>query len=136
MTETLITFETAKLAKQKGFKLGSGWQLRSLYNLVDGKTFCLLSEETPIYACERCTQALLQQWLRKKHNIHIDIGWSPVHNGDEVPFKEIKWWYHSTILGVFDFVDDDAPFCKTYELALEAGLQQAFNKITLTKTGD
>ena len=73
MEDTLISFQVAKLAKEKGFKLGSGWQIRSLFNIKDGKTFCEKAIETPEHACERCSQSLLQKWLREKHKIIVAI---------------------------------------------------------------
>jgi Mg2+/Co2+ transporter CorB len=50
MTDQLISFETAKLAKEKGFNIKHYW-----YNDI------------------RPTQSLLQKWLREKHGIHIVI---------------------------------------------------------------
>jgi len=50
MTDQLITFETAKLSKEKGFDL--------INHLKNGLP---------------PTQSLLQKWLRENHNIHIVI---------------------------------------------------------------
>tara|TARA_R110001606_G_scaffold391495_1_gene559642 strand:+ start:65 stop:349 length:285 start_codon:yes stop_codon:yes gene_type:complete len=50
MKEQLITFETAKLAKEKGFEL-------------NGYTNDI---EAP-------TQSLLQKWLREEHEIHLTV---------------------------------------------------------------
>ena len=43
MKEQLITFETAKLAKEKGFEFHHAW----------------------------ITQSLLQKWLREQHNLEV-----------------------------------------------------------------
>jgi len=55
MTEQLTSFKNAKLANEKGFN-----------------EYCLSTyfEVKPIYVP---TQALLQKWLREKHNIQITI---------------------------------------------------------------
>jgi hypothetical protein len=50
MKEQLITFKTAKLAKEKGFDLNRH----------------INDECSP-------TQSLLQKWLRDKHNIHLTV---------------------------------------------------------------
>jgi len=52
MQEQLITFETAKLASEKGYS-----------PILLGEVF---RKSLP-------TQSLLQKWLREVHNIHIDI---------------------------------------------------------------
>lgn len=51
MTDTLISFETAKLAKEKGFAPEFDW--------LNQNTFP--------------TQSLLQKWLREVHDIHIIV---------------------------------------------------------------
>ena len=58
MEEQYITFETAKLAKEKGCKNSLGL--------------------TPL--AFDCTQASLQKWLREVHNIHIQIIFLPINN--------------------------------------------------------
>ena len=58
MEEQYITFETAKLAKEKGYKNSLGL--------------------TPL--AFDCTQASLQKWLREVHNIHIQIIFLTLNN--------------------------------------------------------
>lgn len=81
MTDTLITFETAKLAKSKGFNIpvrfgvfGSkmkltenhGWEHYKILELNDWNKKPRKSYSVP-------TQSLLQKWLREVHDIHIQI---------------------------------------------------------------
>ena len=119
MNEQLISFETAKLAKEKGFKLGSGWQIRSLFNIKDGTTFCEKTIETPEYACERCTQSLLQKWLRDKYCIHVEIIWVDT-------LSDIYVYHISTTNNA---TRPDSIFYHSYEEALEFGLQEALKLI-------
>ena len=123
MNEQLISFETAKLAKEKGFKLGSGWQIRSLFNIKDGETFCEKTIETPEYACERCTQSLLQKWLREVHNFHITINVGLPHN------QFIMYYSNVIKFGKHHKSKFKSEFYKTYEEALEKGLQEALKLI-------
>lgn len=123
MNEQLISFETAKLAKEKGFKLGSGWQIRSLFNIKDGETFCEKTIETPEYACERCTQSLLQKWLREVHNFHITINVGLPHN------QFIMYYSNVIKFGKHHKSKFKSEFYKTYEDALEKGLQEALKLI-------
>jgi len=70
MEEVIIEFETAKLAKEKGFNRFS----KIIYN--QDKTLSYIeeeeeyNEETSILAP---TQVLLQSWLRVEHNIEVNI---------------------------------------------------------------
>ena len=123
MNEQLISFETAKLAKEKGFKLGSGWQIRSLFNIKDGETFCEKTIETPEYACERCTQSLLQKWLREVHNFHITINVGLPHN------QFIMYYSNVIKFGKHHKSKFKSEFYQTYEEALEKGLQEALKLI-------
>jgi len=75
--EELITFETANLAKKKGYNIPSKYYFEDL-------TDCIFSEENKedsifesrfehpnIYA--RPTQSELQSWLRKQKQIFLEI---------------------------------------------------------------
>ena len=78
MEDTLINFETAKLAKEKGFdekvyrEYDKSGYLRCTSKSADvvlGPYDELLkSTEYPAP-----TQSLLQQWLREKHQIIVDV---------------------------------------------------------------
>lgn len=70
MKEQLISFETAKLAAEKGFNI----ETRNSDYMVDG------NYPGKIGACVSCTtyvpcpnQTLLQKWLREVHQIYVDI---------------------------------------------------------------
>ena len=80
MEEELISYETAKLAKEKGFN----WPVVSSYN-DEGDTFCKTKphdwnikrtaalKKNPY--CSAPTQSLLQKWLREIHNLQININY-------------------------------------------------------------
>ena len=96
MKEELITFDTAKIAKEKGFDLIARHQLP--------------------------TQSLLQRWLREEHNLHIELETDLYDDMKTVCFRGYAIVAlvnfknpHSISFKVF----------KTYEEALEAGLYQA-----------
>lgn len=127
MNDTLISFETAKLAKEKGFDLGvayffdeetkeldhdlkeisKGWDCRN-FNNMEGFI------STP-------TQALLQKWLREKFNIDLHI--SSWDTGTwHYTIKKVHGDIYSlgyTNRGSFD----------SYEEALEIGLQSALKLV-------
>ena len=63
--DDLVTYETALLAREKGFDIDCGWKLRKLEDGSFTHTNC--SE----LGIEQPTQSLLQKWLRETHNIDV-----------------------------------------------------------------
>ena len=126
MEEQYITFETAKLAKEKKFihptlanyeceEDGTvkelNWKFKTLGDFLDNL-------HTPV-----CTQNLLQKWLREVHNIHIVI---------TLEFSESlkELWYYGLLSIKGNEINElgDEGYT-TYELALEAALQEALKLI-------
>ena len=101
MEDTLITFETAKLTKEKGCNLENC--------TCGGYPDCICSDK-------RISQSLLAKWLREEHNIHL------------IAYKNINidgydWCYITT-----DGITNINSY-KTYEEAYEIGLQEALKLI-------
>ena len=137
MTEQLISFETAKLAMTKGYRLttqlGNEVQLyndsgRLIENIDYEPEFDITEESHDIIAP---TQSFLQKWLREKHGQHILI----------IPTVTSAWTYktvkvtseidNDVILGLKS-VNELPPYkgvsgedFNTYEEALEAALFEA-----------
>lgn len=115
ITEQLISFKTAKLAKEKGFEVIIDSQ-KSYYNaegIVRHYNWFNFAEFTILV--EAPTQALLQRWLREKHKLHIYILWYGVY---EVYMTREKI-APEIIQDGFD----------TYEAALEVGLNVSLELI-------
>ena len=142
MEDKIIKLATAKLAKEKGFKektffsyeinrnnnfvlcwgefLGrppvneGGYKVHPKYKLNNHNS----NKQYKVYSAP--TQSLLQRWLREVHDIHIEI---------------IIWdnntWSAQIVGDSFENNDDEyeASGCKTYEEALEIGLQEALKLI-------
>lgn len=102
--DTIISFETAKLAKEKGFKYKWG---------VDFDGY----DDSLYIDCP--TQSLLQKWLREEHNIHIDMYRNAI--GFQCNLDKAGCGTH--IRKVTDCEE------YTYEQALEQGLQEALKLI-------
>jgi hypothetical protein len=107
MKEEITTFETAKLAKEKGFtNFNCFWP-----------SDCLTKG--------RPTQSLLQKWLREKHNIFVYV--TPTTLGDNAVFIKDPW---GKVLLQNESLYKNAVSCQfEYEKALEAGLQKALKLI-------
>ena len=143
MEETRVTFETAKLAKEKGFN----WKCRgkvhcSHYHLIKNNIipsniptshddmFAPLKDWNnhlkPKLDTETSlpTQSLLQKWLREVHNIYISIFVSK-YTGKVV--KE-----YSILIRNFNINDGEKSLHEQFLIhdeALEYGLQQALKLI-------
>lgn len=119
MEDQLISFETAKLAKEKGFWQEVGFsKYDSKGNLWHVFETC---PEDRLSTCVAPTQSLLQKWLRGKHRIIVIV----------LPFKDHQsdvndcYEFRPKIVGKIAF-----DLCNSYEEALEKGLQEALKQIT------
>jgi hypothetical protein len=151
MKDQLISFETAKLAKDKGFDLKTPKYYttenpHSYHKDLDG--VCILGllhsnslyepqneidEETGIslYRLDYSTvyaptQSLLQKWLREVHNIHVYADCN--HSG---------WFWNvektnGTTIKYFEMLNNESGHYNTHEEALETGLQEALKLIKLS----
>lgn len=128
MEEQYISFETAKLAKEKGFRIYYG----TSYWKKDGELF-----GTPYYEFPHDedrytsypryiapTQSLLQKWLREFKYYHVYV----IPTSDNQWAFEVK--YISRIVPNVTILDTvyQTEF-PSYELALEAGLIEALNQL-------
>lgn len=135
MKEQLITFETAKLAKKKGFDIdgvkyiGSGEHIGK----VGSDTSCKLYYLAP-------TQSLLQKWLRENHKIEIELlldanyisegeicGCYRVIVTNKNNYTIGKKVHGATINKDVIYQQEDIGCTSNYEEALEEGLKAALN---------
>ena len=122
MKDQLISFDVAKLAKEKGFK-----EYCIAYFSISGEEIYFREDGMYFHSNRpngrlilRPTQSLLQKWLRKEHSIYIDIKTDTTPNeilGFEVRLKSYKFSPH--------YID----FFNSYEEAIENGLMSALEMI-------
>ena len=128
MEEQLITFETAKLAKEKGFnELTSYAYLRNFnkkYLCLDDIECKYKNSEIRTHNYAVPTQALLQKWLRKKHNLVLILCPTFEKDGFQyligTPCFDVKNGLPEQAIGML---------FKNWEEALEKGLQEALKLI-------
>ena len=107
MEDTRITFETAKLAKEKGFEFRVVWEY-----ILGFKEDSERDKYLP-------TQSLLAKWLRKEHSIIVLV----LYDGKTFYYQiQRKEW--DDCITQFDLTLD-----QTYEDAYEIGLQEALKLI-------
>ena len=151
MQEQLITFETAKLAKEKGFNElvihyytpkgycteSEGYRTEKLVesNWNNGQgNYPTMPKDV---SCSAPTQSLLQKWLREEHNIEVHVSFSPDwkwNDQDECLCTNMGYRVDWGFVGIFiKYPKESYPLerhgFKTYEEALEAGLQAALELI-------
>lgn len=126
MEEQLIAFETAKLAKEKGFD----WESYKVFMKEDNEyksIRCPLPEnwnslKNSKEAISRPTQSLLQKWLREVHNIQMFMKpyWDSSLNKGE---------FACDVIRIKDGKVIKSLRLNSYEEALEKGLQEALKLI-------
>lgn len=118
--ETFITFETAKLAKEKGFTLRNLGSHVYNYYMDSGEDGNISWDHLHIDSPAKSPQHLLQKWLRDEHGIHVFVD----HAYDN--FNSFSSEIHT--LKVRNIVDG-LTMWNTYELALEEGLWESLKLI-------
>ena len=114
LKEKLISFETAILAKEKGFHISSRGEGMGKRVFINGELVnAIFSSKNHIHAP---TQSLLQKWLREVHKISIKID-------DYYTNSRVRFDYNVCELGSQE--DNPVGIFETYEEALETGLYQA-----------
>jgi hypothetical protein len=114
MIDQIIKYETAVLAKEKGFDIRSE---PYRYNPIHEELTVLEGVNAP-------TQSLLQKWLRDKFSINIGLTY---YNLAKSGYRNSTYWeYRLHYAGVWGQGN-------TYEEALEVGLQEALKLINNEK---
>lgn len=132
MKEQLISFETAKLAKEKGFDVETykGYLSETIVEYFDTypSNYIRLSEKYSNSAlkndwlCTAPTQSLLAKWLREEHHLIVIVAYQ--YEYDSTPYS--YWIYkENNSLPLNQWIND----LNTYEEALEIGLQEALKLI-------
>ena len=160
MEDTLISFETAKLAKEKGFDIlthsyyfedsefkehslkgtngyygdeyefnlsefNENWNDKWLTKKTGDRCFGCSKQQDYLETFSAPTQSLLAKWLREVHNIEVTM-WN--HHAYE--FKGNYFYVlNYDHIGSLDSELKPKNLFKTYEEALEVGLQEALKLI-------
>lgn len=141
MKKELVTFKTAKLAKEKGFNTSCWYYYGTYPNESDtlNESGVKLDVNTSSWAISAPEQWMLHKWLREKHGRHVIC----------IPTVTASWTFK--ILRIIEEVDDDViignkyvsdlpPYKEvhgydysTYEQALEEGMIEHLKQIETEK---
>lgn len=120
ITEDYVSFETAKLLKEKGFD----WEVHRSY-LVNDNCFAPADvNELPHRkdAIRIPTLQMAMKWLREEHSIAINIGWGEVFE------DKYRWW--CIILNCKDGdILRESEYYKTYEQAADAAIKYCLENL-------
>ena len=123
MKDELISWETAKLAKEKGCLIND----EKCFNFYNTSKVLIENANVPekLYPneYEAISQSLLQRWLREVHKTHLHICYFPETkkwNVDIYKYEEDNGLMNNPL----EFQNND-----TYEQALEKGLKEGLKLI-------
>ena len=127
MKDELVSFETAKLAKEKGFNIDSSDRLyhTGWYQNEKGEWFF----DTFLPDLFAPTQSLLQKWLREKGIIVVPIYGYGDNPNWSVHIEVIEWMKKDENSVLLSGVDFEPSLYETYEDALEKGLYESLKLI-------
>lgn len=122
MTEELVTLETAKLLKEKGFNEYCKYVISDKGLMME--TIFRTSKDLPksFYSCPM--QSIAQKWLRETKKLHITI-----YNSASGYTYDISKADMGTVLYCFPEGPNDAGNWDTYEEAMEAGILKCLKLI-------
>lgn len=131
MKEQTIKYETAKLAKEKGFPQGG---IYGMYNVNNESYYNVKAKNFDIQITAP-TQSLLQKWLREEKSIDVVLQPERYKDGTNYIVQAQKFDFNSNpkdnpnfmVKGSYWFNDNNE--YPTYEQALEKGLQEALKLI-------
>lgn len=126
LDDDLVTYETALLAKNKGFDIDCGWKLRKLDDGTFTHTNCSdLGVEQP-------TQSLLKKWLREKRmDITVITDWK---KGKRIYYVGISFVNDKNEIDIWFSKDENKNKIEysVYEDALEVGLFECLQRVSET----
>ncbi len=123
MTDTIISFEVAKLAKEKGFDV----TVQHFYGKDQNELYDAWGSNKELKNwCTAPTQSLLQKWLREKHDIVIKCD-SMTRDFNNGGYKD---WYCDIRTISHHIAGEARDGFETYEEALEQGLLEALELLS------
>lgn len=122
MMEDYVSFENAKLLKEKGFDIPTERFYNECGTYCCGASAYNWNDDDDCEDCSRPTQAMAMKWLREVHNLEIYPYHQYSQDGD-------KWWFEIVKFPspVSDY-ESNAIYA-TYEEACEAAIKYCLKMI-------
>ncbi len=126
ITEDYVSFETAKLLKEKGFNDSTDKQFNSDkivgdYNITD-------RARHPEKYLDAPTLQMARKWLRKEHKLHIEVVLNQDVQDEEAVIAN---HYHFNVSRLDRFANEggDCKFYNSYEEACEAAIKYCLENL-------
>lgn len=126
LCEDYVSFEVAKLLKEKGFDEITE-QSYTLSTGYDTKIPCCNSVDTD--RVSKITLQMTMKWLREVHKLHIEVVLNQDIQNEEA---EIENYYHFNVTRLDRFANEggDCKFYNSYEEACEAAIKYCLEHLT------
>ena len=122
ISEDYISYETAKLLKEKGFD-----EFCYYYYMENGR-LKLTNWDKEHNFCPSPTVQMVVKWLREKHNLAIATYLT--RGGWRSGVSRIKFNGEGFIVDIIDGIDDgNIPNCDTYEQACESAIKYCLENL-------
>ena len=123
ITEDYVSFELAKLLKEKGFRCDT---LHYYYDKDGDLLFSACRVDAGKNEFDAPTLQMTMKWLREKYDLHIEITsikpYGSDGNGHDIPLDGVK--YHSNIVQNNKWIDLIKKF-KSYNIACYSSYEEA-----------
>lgn len=117
--EAYVSFETAKLLKEKGF---DEYCPKSYFKIDKTLKESGFSEWEKVNEIKAPTQSLAMKWLREVHHLAINIGWTELPNDEEK-------WYCIVISMNNSGIYRESTYHITYEEACEVAIKYCLENL-------
>ena len=127
ITEDYVSYETAKLLKEKGFDVSEIDAYFPFVYYANGK-MDFYDDDNPLFVCEAITLQMAMKWLRNEKYYYIQVmldGWAcGGHSGYYVVIQKTDSNFEMMLQ---DAVDD--VFYQTYEEAVESAIKYCLENL-------
>ena len=125
ITEDYVSFETAKLLKEKGFDVSKIDAYFPFVYYSNGKMY-FYNDDEPLFVCEAVTIQMAMKWLREVHNLFLQI-WILTDEGYWFNIERLEDG-HFNHKSVYSTGLQDIYF-PTYEEACEAAIKYCLENL-------
>ena len=138
ITEDYVSFETAKLLKEKGFDCACNVWYSEYTSQFGGEKYtciefddnnkCNRLNKNYKFICFAPTLQTAMKWLRKKHDLAITT--FATMNGWRCSVSQVKLSIYGFIVDILNGIDDGhIPRCNTYEEACEEAIRYCLKNL-------
>ena len=126
ITEDYVSFEVAKLLKEKGFDTS---EIDGYFQFVyysDGK-IDFYDDDKPLFVCKAVTLQMAMKWLREVHKLSVRPRYDEVE--DEKEHLYYVWFFDILSMNPYKTLVEPVQGYSTYEEAAEAAIKYCLENL-------